>query len=120
MHYKLRFWDYQFKALIQFHLDEGSEFDVTSVGAQDSTLTIKRLDYDRTNDTDFLRYEARASNGDTVTYVVNNLPTGVEIKLASVQNGQGIYLPTDDPDCEPVMCDCYFVMSQNLRTFWFQ
>lgn len=120
MHYKLRFWDHQFKSLIQFHLVEGGEFNITSVGSKDSSVTISRLDYKGENTTDFLKYQTTLGDRSVVTYVVNNVSGGVEIKLESIQDGNGIYQTTDDPTCERIMRDCYFALTKNLSTFWFQ
>lgn len=120
MHYKLKFWDYQFKSLIQFHLAEGSEFNITTVGPKDSTVTISRLDHKSDNPKDFLKYQTTLGNRSVVTYVVNNIPEGVEIRLESIKDGNGVYQTTDDPTCEQIMRDCYLTLTKNLSTFWYQ
>lgn len=119
MHYKLQFWDHQFKSLIQFHIDTGSDFDIVSAGPNNSSLTISRLDYGRTNGTAFLKYEVKLDDGGKVTYTVYRIPEGYDIKLNSVEM-HNVFLTTDDGECEPVMRDCYLLMVKNLSTFWFQ
>lgn len=122
MHYKLNFWDYQFKALIEFHMVEGNDFEWTVNGSDGSSVVITRLDYARTNDTDYLRYTFKMGDRREVVYCVDNNPKGgVTVRLAKVSssNGEVQLLDIPNPVAEDVMCECYLTGVKIMRTFWF-
>jgi len=123
MNYRLRYWHELFEGLINIHLINGNHFDsVIHNGLGKEAITLERLDYDRDNETDFLRYTFEDSVGNKVVYSVDNKPEGgLDIKLVRVVGANDEVLQLDTPNhyAQRTMNDCYMAAVKLMNTFWY-
>lgn len=120
MNYKLRFWDGLFRELINIHMVNGNSFDWRVIGSRGSEVIVERLDYNRTNKTDFLRYIFKIAHDREVVYAVDNSPTGDVIRLVRVSiHDEALLLDGSNPLAEDVMREGYLTGVESISSFWY-